>query len=68
LEIIGEASNAISADGRHRYPMTNWQDIARLRVLLAHHYHRVDPDQVWSIASDDVPILASTLRSPRVGP
>jgi len=63
LEIIGEASNAMSTDSRDRYPGVNWTDITRLRIVLAHHYHRVDPDQVWSIASDDVPRLGSTLRA-----
>ncbi len=64
LEIIGEASNSMSADGHARYPGVNWHDISRLRIVLAHHYHRVDPDQVWEIAVNEVPILASTLRSP----
>ena len=30
-------------------------------ILLAHHYHRVDPEQVWTIAVNDVPALAETL-------
>ncbi len=64
LEIIGEASNAMSAESRAGYPGIRWQDVTRLRIVLAHHYHRVDPDQVWSIASDDVPVLATTLRAP----
>ena len=33
-------------------------DVRRLPILLAHHYHRVDADQVWSIATIDVPALA----------
>lgn len=36
-------------------------DIVGLRTLLAHHYHRVDPDQVWVIASVEVPRLAERL-------
>lgn len=63
LEIIGEASSAMSAGGRDRYPGIDWRDITRLRIVLAHHYHRVDPAQVWSIASEDVPPLSSALRS-----
>lgn len=63
LEIIGEASNAMSAESRDLYPSVEWADITRLRIVLAHHYHRVDPDQVWSIASSDVPSLASALRA-----
>ena len=32
------------------------------RALLAHHYHRVDPDQVWTIATRDVPALVEHLH------
>jgi len=28
-------------------------DIIGLRTVLAHHYHRVDPDHVWVIASEE---------------
>jgi uncharacterized protein with HEPN domain len=40
------------------------RDVIGLRVVLAHHYHRVDPNQVWVIASVEVPRLAEYLRSP----
>ncbi len=40
-----------------------WRDIAALRVLLAHRYHRIDPDQVWQIATASVPDLADRLRA-----
>lgn len=32
-------------------------------VLLAHHYHRVDPDQVWTIATKNIPELLAQLRA-----
>ncbi|MGH9279324.1 MAG: HepT-like ribonuclease domain-containing protein [Acidimicrobiales bacterium] len=64
LAIIGEAANAMSDDGRGRFPTVEWRDITRLRIVLAHHYHRVDPDQVWTIASEDVPRLARRLQPP----
>ena len=38
--------------------------MARLRSVLAHHYHRIDSGQVWAIASHDVPVLAARLRAP----
>ncbi len=44
-------------------PDVSWTDIARLRTLLAHHYHRVDPDQVWVIAANDVPAMTVQLSS-----
>lgn len=34
-----------------------------MRVVLAHHYHRVDPGQVWVIAATEVPRLAERIRT-----
>lgn len=62
LEIIGEAARAMTYEGRAKYPEVAWRDIVDLRTLLAHHYHRVDPDQVWVVAANHVPVLATRLR------
>ena len=67
LEIIGEATGRLSPDLRERHPDINWKDIAGLRVLLAHRYHRVDPEQVWVIATRDVPSLVAALASEGLG-
>lgn len=36
-------------------------EIIGVRVVLAHHYHRVDPGQVWNIAATEVPRFAKQL-------
>lgn len=61
LEIIGESAQAMSEQARSEYPDVPWSDVIGLRVVLAHHYHRVDPAQVWTIASTEVPRLAEQL-------
>jgi uncharacterized protein with HEPN domain len=61
LEVIGEAARALSDEGRSRYPNVPWQDVSGLRTVLAHHYHRVDPNQVWTIATVEIPRLARQL-------
>lgn len=61
LEIIGEAANLVSLDSRRLFPSVEWDDMASLRIVLAHHYHRVDPDQVWVIATTHVPEVVSAL-------
>jgi uncharacterized protein with HEPN domain len=61
LEIIGESARAMTDSGRARHPDVPWSDIIGLRTLLAHHYHRVDPEQVWTIASEDIPALLRRL-------
>lgn len=62
LEIIGEASNTLSDEFKDRHSDVAWRDISALRILLAHHYHRVDVDQVWEIATGAVPGLAERLK------
>lgn len=62
LEIVGEAANALSESTREAHSEVPWRDITRLRIVLAHHYHRVDPDQVWTVAAQDVPALVNSLR------
>lgn len=62
LEIIGESANSLSEEFRADYPDVPWRDVIGLRIVLAHHYHRVDPNQVWVIASGEVPHLAGSLR------
>ncbi len=62
LEIIGEAARAMSDEGRSRYPTVLWQDVVGLRTVLAHHYHRVDSNQVWTIATVEVPRLVQDLK------
>jgi uncharacterized protein with HEPN domain len=61
LEIIGESARAMTDAGRARCPHIPWSDIIGLRTVLAHHYHRVDPDQVWTIATDEIPLLLERL-------
>ncbi|MGC9155715.1 MAG: DUF86 domain-containing protein [Ferrimicrobium sp.] len=59
----GEATRALSDEFIGEYPGAPWSDISALRMLLAHHYHRIDPNQVWAIARVPVPDLVITLRS-----
>lgn len=61
LEIIGESARAMSDDARETHPDVAWSDVIGLRVVLAHHYHRVDPNQVWVIASTEMPKLVAEL-------
>lgn len=62
LEIIGEAANSLSEDFRAQHANVPWRDIIGLRNVLAHHYHRVDPSQVWAIAATEVPSLVQDIR------
>ncbi len=61
LEIAGEAATQLSDAARAEYPDVPWRELVAVRVLLAHAYHRADPDQLWSIAVNDLPAVATTL-------
>lgn len=61
-EIIGEASSGLSPVQRTGTPEIPWRDIVRLRNLVAHHYHRVDPDLLWTVACEDIPKLHTALE------
>lgn len=65
LEIIGESATYLSDDFRARFPGVPWRDVIGLRVVLAHRYHRVDPNQVWVIASSEAGQFAAQLRAGR---
>lgn len=43
--------------------LLDWRNMSRLRIVLAHHYHRTDPELIWSFANEDVPALATALRT-----
>lgn len=62
LEIIGEAANVLTEEVRSLIDGVPWDQIRRLRIRLAHHYHRVDPAQVWEMAATECPRLVSALR------
>ena len=63
IQIIGEAARVLNPETRTKFPDIDWGMIVGMRHLIAHHYHRVDYDQIWDTASIDVPELAAALRA-----
>lgn len=63
LEIIGECANSLSEGFVEDHDSVPWRDMSRLRIVLAHHYHRVDPMQVWAIATESVPAMVAELAN-----
>ncbi len=61
IEIIGEATNNLSAEFRNRYPGIPWRQIAGMRDKLIHGYFGVDLDAVWDTATKDIPALREKL-------
>jgi len=61
LEVLGEAANAVSPERRADFPSIQWSEVTRLRIVLAHHYHRVGAGELWTIASTDIPVVTRAL-------
>jgi uncharacterized protein with HEPN domain len=57
IEIIGEASKNIPEEIKTKYPETEWQNIARTRDKLIHHYFGIDYTIVWDIIKSHLPRL-----------
>lgn len=62
LEIIGEASNAISPELKARYPDVAWRETAALRNFLIHEYFGVNPKELWNILGKDLPLLKKQIH------
>jgi uncharacterized protein with HEPN domain len=61
LEVIGEASKAISSRTRQRLSAVPWREMARFRDLAIHHYGLVLAEEVWVIVSRDLPRIRRAL-------
>ncbi len=62
LEIVGEAVKNLSSEFMEEHRDIPWNDIARTRDKLIHHYFGVDLNEVWSIVKDDLPKLKKQVK------
>ena len=62
IEIAGEAATRLSDETKAQFPDVEWNELAAVRVLLAHAYHRIDRDLLWGIAERDLPRVLGALH------
>ncbi len=62
IQIIGEATSRLSQPLRDRHPDVPWKPIARMRNLIAHVYFGIDWNEVWQVASRDIPLLKTKIE------
>lgn len=55
ISVMGEAVKRISPEFQKGHPEVEWSDIARMRDLLVHAYHRVNWEIVWDTVANSVP-------------
>jgi uncharacterized protein with HEPN domain len=63
IQIIGEASRALSEDLRTRYPQIPWSVIIGMRHILVHDYFGIDLAEVWAVVERDLPVLQREVQA-----
>lgn len=57
LEIIGEASNALTDELQAKHPEIPWKSMVGFRNISIHEYLGVSLELAWQIAINDLPVL-----------
>ncbi|MBP6022940.1 HepT-like ribonuclease domain-containing protein [Ferruginibacter sp.] len=62
MEIIGEASNHLSAELKSKFSDVEWSQIVGMRNVFAHEYFGIDSSLVWEIIKNDIPELKGKIQ------
>jgi uncharacterized protein with HEPN domain len=62
FEIIGEASNRISADFKNSNPHVEWTRMTGLRHRIIHDYFGIDHEIMWTIIQDNITPLIDDIK------
>jgi uncharacterized protein with HEPN domain len=63
LELVGEAARRVSDRFRKEHPKLPWKEMIGLRNILAHEYGRIDHDQLYATAVNEIPKLIARLEA-----
>lgn len=63
LQIIGEASRALSTNIRESNPEVPWGKIIGMRNILVHNYFEIDLPIVWNAVERELPELKRQITS-----
>lgn len=63
IEVVGEAANHVSEDGRSLLPSLPWPAIVGMRHRIVHAYFDIDPDTVWKTVMEELPVLSAALQT-----
>lgn len=62
VQVIGEAAQRVSPEGRAGHPEIPWREITGTRHKIVHDYLAVDEDVIWQVVTLDLPDLVATLQ------
>ncbi|KXK13530.1 MAG: hypothetical protein UZ14_CFX002001609 [Chloroflexi bacterium OLB14] len=57
IEIIGEASNNVSAEFQEKYDHLPWSQMRAIRNKIVHDYRGINIEIIWDTVKKDLPIL-----------
>ncbi len=58
IELVGEAGDRVlkqSPEIERKHPVVQWGKIIGMRVIMAHHYDRINNQKVWDAIKVDIP-------------
>ena len=62
IELIGEAAAQLPEEIRDRIAGVPWREMIGMRNILVHAYFGIDPNIVWTVATEKAPELAQAIR------
>jgi uncharacterized protein with HEPN domain len=62
IEVVGEAANRVSTEGRDKYTDIPWPQIIGMRNRLVHGYDSIDFDILYQTVVEDLPLLIAELE------
>jgi len=57
LEIIGEATTQLSKNLKEKHTNLPWRDIQDFRIVVAHHYWKINKERIWDIIENKLDSL-----------
>ena len=63
LQIVGEATRALSSEFKQLHPEAPWAQIAGMRNILVHHYFGIDSSAVWNAVEQNIPSLKQQIQT-----
>jgi uncharacterized protein with HEPN domain len=62
LEVIGEAATHIPKEIKDKFPEVPWRDISGFRIVVAHHYWKINFDIINDIIKNKLDELKSKIN------
>ena len=59
---LGEFVKRLSDETKQRHPAVSWQGVVKLRNMAAHEYEALDMENIWKIATKDVPLFLAQIE------